>query len=640
MASIGYRREIDGLRAVAVVPVILFHLGLNGIPGGYIGVDVFFVISGFLITSIIKTELAQGTFSFANFWARRVRRILPAMLCVTAVTLAVTYAIVFRPEQQTIGKQALAALGSFANIYLWKARGDYWGAAAEESPFLHAWSLSVEEQFYLIFPLAMWLIIRFHSRWLWHALLSAVVASFLMFLWGTQHAPTATFYLLHTRVWELGTGVLLAVALLDRRPERSENNAAGLFATAGLSMILACYLFIDKPNGGVAFAVLGTALILAFGQTGFSNRLLSHGMVVHIGMISYSLYLWHWPVLVLARHMGLNLLEVSEKAIVCVVIYILSLGTYHFVEVPTRRRSGIIPGILLSGTAVASAALWMAWTPRFYDTSQFGAAQYVSYNVTLNRNVNAARMGTTVFEWPRYRPDAFCDGGIRVGDESATPEIVVLGDSHAVMWSDAIASIAKEKEICTAFYCMSGVSPFIEIPPTANSAAYHLTGSQKRQFDLARLRDLERWKPRLVIVGRFWKNSQDDEGLAFLQFLAQLGSHVLLIEDPPCPSCGERNMMQWLAAQGIRPVEGQQKFVPYESVGINEGGRQVVRELAERYEHVDFLPTYDLFATDAGTLVLDGTSVLYLDNDHLLQAGAHRIVPRLREKIAELFEER
>ena len=153
MAQIGYRPEIDGLRAVAVIPVILFHMGLSWIPGGFIGVDVFFVISGFLITSIIKTELDQGGFSFSNFWARRVRRILPAMIFVSACTLAFAYVFVFLPEQQAIGKQALAALFSVANIYFWLSTGDYWGNASEESPFLHAWSLSVEEQFYLFFPI-------------------------------------------------------------------------------------------------------------------------------------------------------------------------------------------------------------------------------------------------------------------------------------------------------------------------------------------------------------------------------------------------------------------------------------------------------------------------------------------------------
>lgn len=634
---VGYRPEIDGLRAFAVIPVILFHMGLNLVPGGYIGVDVFFVISGFLITSIIKKELELGTFSFRDFWARRIRRILPAMVCVTAVTLAATFAFVFRPEQQAIGKQALASLLSVANIYFWRSAGDYWGNAAEESPFLHAWSLSVEEQFYLFFPITIWLVFRFRLRWLQGCILAAVVASLVLFLWGSQNSPVATFYLLPTRVWELGTGCLLAVTLHTIRSGAAEGTTDGVFAVGGLCMVLASYLFIDKPSGGSALPVVGTGLIIAFGQTGICNKLLSHRAVVHTGKISYSLYLWHWPVLVFAKHLGLEWPGVSDTVILGVAIYVLSLATYHFVERPTRRRNGIVPLILLSGILVAFAALGMAWTPRFYDTSQFDEGKYISYNVTPNKSINAAKSGTIVIEWPGYKPDAYYKGGIRVGDESVSPAIVVLGDSHAVMWSDAVALIAQEEEISTAFYCMSGVSPFVEIPPTGKGAAFRITKGQKLQFDEARLRDLEKWKPKLVIIAMAWKEPQDEDAFAFLEFLGRLGSQVLLIEDPPLPSYGERNLMQWLAAQGILPVDGKRQFVPYKALNANEGGRQVVRDLAAKYDHVQFLPTYDLFVSKAGALVLDGKSVLYFDNDHLLQAGAHKIVPRLREKILEII---
>ena len=158
-------------------------------PGGFVGVDVFFVISGYLITSIIKKELHVGTFSFRGFWARRIRRILPALVFVTAVTLAISYAFVFRPDQQAIGKEALSALFSIANIYFWQSTGDYWGRAAEKSPFLHAWSLSVEEQFYLLFPIAMWLIVRLRSRWLQSLILYAVVSSLVLFLYGVEGLP-------------------------------------------------------------------------------------------------------------------------------------------------------------------------------------------------------------------------------------------------------------------------------------------------------------------------------------------------------------------------------------------------------------------------------------------------------------------
>ena len=369
MAGIGYRPEIDGLRAFAVIPVILFHMGLSWVPGGYIGVDVFFVISGFLITSIIKKELDQGTFSFRDFWARRVRRILPAMIFVTAATLGVTYAFVFRPDQQEIGKQALAALFSVANIFFWQSTGDYWGTAAEESPFLHTWSLSVEEQFYLFFPIAMWLMFRFRSRWLQGCIATISIGSLALFLYGVQHYPSATFYLLPTRVWELGTGCLLAVSLGN---QSQKNSNFGVFASAGLGMIVLAYLFFHTLNAGLGLAVFGTALIIAFGQTGLCNVVLSKRSFVHVGKLSYSLYLWHWPVLVLAEPLGLDWPGFSGKLILAFTTYLLALGTYHLVEKTTRRRHGVVPTTLASGVAVISVAAWMGFIPRTYTPSGSG----------------------------------------------------------------------------------------------------------------------------------------------------------------------------------------------------------------------------------------------------------------------------
>ena len=640
MAGFGYRPEIDGLRAIAVIPVILFHMGLSWIPGGYIGVDVFFVISGFLITSIIKKELDQGTFSFRDFWARRIRRILPAMVFMTACTLAATYVFVLRSEYQAIGKQALAALLSVANIYFWRTTGDYWGTAAEESPFLHTWSLSVEEQFYLFFPIAMWLVFRFRSRWLQGCILAAVIVSLALFLWGSQAYPTATFYLLPTRVWELGTGCLLAVSISNQSPK---NSNFGVFAIAGLGMIVLSYRFFDIPNAGLGLAVVGTALIIAFGQVGLCNKLLSHRSVVHIGKISYSLYLWHWPVLVLSVPLGLSWPGFSDKVVLIGATYLLALGTYHLVEKPTRRRHAIVPPILVSGTLVASVALWMVLGQRYYDTTAYSEARYITFDCSPNQKglefpprpyqlLNAPRFATTVIENPYYQPDAFFGEGIRIGNRSIAPEIVVIGDSHGCMWSDAIATVAREDGISAAFYCMRGVHPFVDISPSSNKDKQEIT-----RFHHAKLSHIETWKPRLVIVGMVWEKNDIPAARAFVDFAKQQGSQVLLIEDPPRFPCGNVNAMQWLASKHIKPIAGERQFVTTKLDAPTEKERGVVRLLAESYDHVHFLPTYDLYSSDSGVLALDGRDVMYLDDDHLLQAGARKIIPRLRAEISKIL---
>ena len=445
MSGIGYRPEIDGLRAFAVVPIILFHMGLSWVPSGYIGVDVFFVISGFLITSIIKKELDQGSFSFRDFWARRVRRILPAMILMTATTLAVTYAFVFRPDQQAIGKQGLAALLSVANIYLWRSTGDYWGTAAEESPFLHAWSLSVEEQFYLFFPVAMWLIFRLRSRWMPGFILIASVASLALFLWGSQDHPTATFYLLPTRVWELGTGCLMAVSLSK---QQTKNSAFGVFASAGLGMVVASYLFINKPNGGLGLAVVGTALIIAFGQTGLCNKLLSQRLVVHIGRISYSLYLWHWPFVVFAREMSLEL-TLTWKIALLVASLLAGYFSWRWVEMPfrsglllaTRRRS------LIFGLTSAATLFVIAFSIK--ASGGFPSRLPVELRVIISDiNWNGAEYTSAKSE---VMPIGFQDDG--------PVDFVLWGDSHGASAAPAINAVATDLKLKGHAYLNNGTPP-------------------------------------------------------------------------------------------------------------------------------------------------------------------------------------
>lgn len=619
MSGIGYRLEIDGLRAVAVIPVILFHMGLSWIPGGFIGVDVFFVISGFLITSIIRKELEDGTFSFRDFWARRVRRILPAMISVTACTLAATYFFVFRPDQQPIGKQALAALMSVANIYYWLTTGDYWGTAAEDSPFLHAWSLSVEEQFYLFFPIAMWLIFRFQRRRLQGAIATATVGSLALFLWRCNAHPASTFYLLPTRMWELGAGCLLAVSPTLSSPP-SQNSHVGVFATVGLGMVVLSYIFFDMLSGGLGLAVVGTALIISCGQSGLCNRFLSQRPLVHIGKLSYSLYLWHWPILVLARLTGVDSDGALDKVVLIAATYLLALGTYHLVEKPTRRRNGLVPKILASGTLVAGIAFAMAVIPNKYDASQFNQAKFFDYSpdpkweLALGpRWLNITRAN------PGYYPDALKNGGIRIEDESEEPKLVVVGDSHAQMWSDAIATVSKSNNIPTAFFSQCGERWW--------DADFDKEESFVYQF-------VEEWKPQVVVVALSWRQKRGAGIEQFLQFAGAQGSRVLLIEDPPwLLPCGQRSSIQWLASRGIKPVEGKRQYLLFEDETPAEGGRQWVRALADKYEFADLVPVFDLYTTSDGIMVLDGKDAIHIDIDHLSSHGAHIAVRRLQAAI-------
>lgn len=420
MTGIRYRPEIDGLRAIAVIPVILFHLGFGWLPGGYIGVDVFFVISGFLITSILRNELEAGTFSFRGFWLRRVRRILPAMTFVTAVTLAVTFVFVFKPDQMAIGKQSVAALLSVANVYFWRTSGDYWGTKAGESPLLHMWSLSVEEQFYLLFPIAAFLLFKCKRHWLQSAVLFVLVISLAAFLWCSRENPPAAFYLLPTRAWELASGCVLALVLHDVHAGNTYGSNCSSLATVGLCMVLMSYMLLPDLNSGLAIGVYGTALIIAFGTTGICNRILSRPELVHIGKLSYSLYLWHWPILVLAKHVGLDWPGFTDKAILLLATYILAVMTYYLIEQPTRRSNKCIPYIVGCYLVVIGASAFLASTPRVYDTSGFATphwcGKYYDLSPSGKLDDEFERIASTIETPERVcPPDAFLHGGIISG---------------------------------------------------------------------------------------------------------------------------------------------------------------------------------------------------------------------------------
>lgn len=295
-----YRPEIDGLRTVAVLPVLFFHAGFDLFSGGYVGVDVFFVISGYLITGILVEDYYQGRFSVLNFYERRARRILPALLLVILVTIPFAWAWML-PNQLKDFSQSLVAVVVFSSNFLfWKEEG-YFAAAAELKPLLHTWSLAVEEQYYLIFPVFLIALLRRGIRTTSCALFGVALFSFLLSEWGWRHFPEANFYLSPTRFWELLTGSLCAIFLRTRG-----NQPSNFLAFVGVVLIGVSVFFYDAsvpfPSVYTLAPVIGAALIILYGSPATAvGRILSMRVFVGIGLISYSTYLWHQPLFAMAR---------------------------------------------------------------------------------------------------------------------------------------------------------------------------------------------------------------------------------------------------------------------------------------------------------------------------------------------------
>lgn len=352
MTALAYRRDIDGLRAIAVLAVVLFHFGVPGVTGGFVGVDVFFVISGFLITSIIQREREGGHFSFLNFWARRARRILPALLVMMFVSLVVGWFLMSPKDYSELGRSIHNQVIFISNLFFMRQDG-YFETASDMKPMLHTWSLSVEEQFYIAFPLLLALLSSRLNQWR-SALFVLLLASFAASVWAVSHAPDKAFFLLPMRAWELLAGSMLAV--MPARAQRISPMLAQTVSAISLGLILVAVFGYDAstafPGAAALLPVLGVVgLIWANGQqTTVVGRLLGSRVLVGIGLISYSWYLWHWPVLVFGKYASIFGLAPLQLVALFVLSLVLGYASWRFVEGPFRERR------LLAGNRAVLAA--------------------------------------------------------------------------------------------------------------------------------------------------------------------------------------------------------------------------------------------------------------------------------------------
>lgn len=438
-----YRPEIDGLRALAVVPVILFHAGFELFSGGYVGVDIFFVISGYLITTLLIADLDRGSFSLVDFYQRRARRILPALFLVILCCLPVAWVMLTPQAMEDFARSLVAAATFTSNILFWQQNG-YFDSAAELKPLLHLWSLAVEEQYYILYPLLLMLIWR-AGRWPLLVVLGVLAAASLaMASWGAYHSPKAAFYLLPTRGWELLLGAFCAFYLHRQVPARQSWH--GLAGILGIAMILLSVFLYDAstptPGLSILLPTLGAALIILFTRQGsVAGALLSHRAMVGIGLISYSAYLWHQPLLAFAKiQLGSVHLPMPYAAVLIVATFVLAVLSWRLVEQPFRnKRRFTTPRILWQSSlglmvlvAVGSVAL----------ASQGNLYRYTSAQMRIlgNHDLNNAYVWTA-FKEARRQP--FTDNDRQ--------KVLIIGDSFGGDFLNVLqtASLLEEADFST-----------------------------------------------------------------------------------------------------------------------------------------------------------------------------------------------
>jgi peptidoglycan/LPS O-acetylase OafA/YrhL len=420
-----YRPDVDGLRAVAVLAVVAFHAFPEALPGGFVGVDVFFVISGFLISGIIFQGLKAGTFSFADFYWRRVRRIFPALVLVLAACLALGWLLLLPDEYSQLGKHVAAGAGFVSNLVLWREAG-YFDVAAELKPLLHLWSLGVEEQYYLAWPLVLWLF-RDRPRLMLGVIAGLAAASFALSLWLTFEHRSAAFYLPVTRFWELLAGGLLAY--FGGQARAGANLAAGL----GIALIAAGLVLIDEerafPGGWALLPVLGTVLVIRAGPAAWINRtVLSSRAMVYIGLISYPLYLWHWPLLAFARIAEGEEVSLALRLVLAALSVMLAAFTYEAVEKNIRHAR--LPSV--RRLAVPALAASMGAAGLFGILALQSAVLPQSASVPMVRYISKAST-----DWD-YRGDRVIPGDTRKA-------VLFFGDSHMQQYWPRIQKIVSER---------------------------------------------------------------------------------------------------------------------------------------------------------------------------------------------------
>ena len=341
-----YRAEIDGLRALAVLPVILFHAGFEWFSGGFVGVDVFFVISGYLITTIIISEMAEGKFSIINFYERRARRILPALFFVMLMCIPFAWMWMLPDALENFG-QSLVSTSLFSNNFLLMNTAGYWDLASEYKPLMHTWSLAVEEQYYIIFPIFLIFAWRFGKNKLIWLILFISIISFTLSEYGWRQNSIAHFYFSPSRAWELLAGSTAAF-ICDRKGVKNNNGLAFL----GLIMILYSILTFNEetpfPSAFTLAPVIGTILIILYADNkAFTAKFLSTKILVGVGLISYSLYLWHQPILAFTRIYQKEPLSDLGAFFVIFLTTLFAFFTWKFIETPFRNRTKVSSKIIL-----------------------------------------------------------------------------------------------------------------------------------------------------------------------------------------------------------------------------------------------------------------------------------------------------
>ena len=653
-AGMGHRSEIDGFRAIAVLSVVFYHFSVPGFGGGFVGVDIFFVISGFLIGDILWRELTStGTLSLVNFYARRIRRLAPAYCVMAIATFIATYLILLPFEFREFGKELISSTFYLSNVYFYRQSG-YFDTAADEKVLLHTWSLSVEEQFYIFLPLLL-LLFRRNRTGAFAALIGIAVVSLGLCIAMTRTSHTAAFFLFPFRAWELLAGVLLAIY----GSERAETwRHAQAFSWIGLAMLVAAILFVQPgpffPGVQVLLPTFGALLILYNGRHDNPvNRVLSSRAPVFVGLISYSLYLWHWPVMTLSRYYRGGPAGAAETIAWLALAFMLAYASWRFVEQPFRRTVNIRLTVLYCAAAAMSACLVLAGSVPYLRN---GMPDRFSPAVRAHIDASADFLQ----DWSRcYVAKSGPLENIEVcpiGPEGP-PTFLVWGDSHVRAFQEGLALSAQEHGRPGLMIWRAGCPPLFGIQKQESAATRQqdedCTAANARMREaIPKLTGIEK----LLLIGR-WSyysegrgtgndianvialspiagsgiNSSEQHAIfeqAVFATVAELSRSInqvmVLRQVPEIPAYDSRDAARRIAHHRVTPDEAEQVLftVPISDVVSRTAASERPFKKLAAEGAITWLQSWASFCSDRSCAAVQNGRSLYFDNNHITNAAA------------------
>lgn len=642
--TLAYRPDIDGLRAIAVTAVLIFHFFPESLRGGFVGVDVFFVISGFLVTGIVCKGLDARRFSFADFYRKRVRRLFPSLILSISACLLAGWFLMPSDELSLLGKHIFAGSTFFSNILLYSESG-YFDGNSDLKPLLHLWSLGVEEQFYLFWPLLLWILsIGKKSRFIIPSLVITCAVSLLLNLFLVRNSPSFTFYMLPTRLWELALGGILTLFPFHQVPivQKFKNSISFL----GLATVTISFFLINGeklfPGAWALLPVLGTTLVILAGPSAAVNGFLSRPSLVFIGLISYPLYLWHWPLVAFARlHYG-EAPQVSIRIALIITAFALAAFSYLKVEKPLRDFKATNSMAFKLCAAVAFLGICGVW---IWNQGGFPGR---------NPAIEAGRKTAAPFRSNRKNPEnPVCSEQFRnvemcaITDPSRSPTILVVGDSHAEHLFPGLSEVLSSRGENVLMLARSGTVPL-----------WKVVSVRRPDSNLDDIFEYAERTPTLhtILLGGFWESyfekngarhpgglyknhiydslatEDKDESAVFkrglsrtIEKLIPLGKKIAVFLDIPIlPFHIEKCL-----PRPYYSIEENCSFPIEQGITTQGSARTFIQETLKSYPAIKIYDPYP-FLCPAGTCsLLQDEQIVYSDNFHLSELGSRWLWQRM-----------